>query len=79
MVCLKLHNLYIDKSCTVQHHHYAEGVWPGDEWAVHDNIRQDDPLHRVQVLGEHRRLITAYLEHMGILLPAHAQMYSQCC
>jgi len=78
MVCMKLHNLCLDKSCTVPHYHYTEDVQPGDEWAVHDNIRENDPVLRVQAMGERRRLITANLEHTGILQPAHAQMNSRC-
>jgi hypothetical protein len=78
MVCMKLPNLCIDNSCNVPQCRYAEDLRPDDEWAVNDNTRPDDNLHRVRALGECRRLITAKLEHMGILRPAHAQMNSRC-
>jgi antirestriction protein len=78
LVCMKLHNLCIDKSCTIPQRPYAEDLQDGDEWAVHDNTRDDDGLHRVRALGERRRQITAHLEHTGILRPAHANMNSRC-
>ncbi len=78
MVSMKLHNLCLDKSCSVPRQHYAEDFQPGDEWAVHDNIRENDPVLRVRAMGERRGQITANLEHMGILRPAHAQINSRC-
>jgi hypothetical protein len=78
MVSMKLHNLCLDKSCSVPRQHYAEDFQPGDEWAVHDNIRENEPVLRVRAMGECRRQITTNLEHMGILQPAHAQMNSRC-
>ncbi len=78
MVCMKLHNLCVDKSCPIPQRRFAEGYHDGDEWAVHDNNRDDDGLHRVRALGERRWQITANLEHSGILQPAHAQMNNRC-
>jgi hypothetical protein len=78
MVSMKLHNLCLDKSCSVPCQRYTEDVQPGDEWAVHDNIRENDPVLRVRAMGERRGQITANLEHMGILRPAHAQINSRC-
>jgi len=74
MVCMKIHNLCINESCTVPTRRYAEDIREGDEWVVLDNTRDDDALHRVRGLGERRRRITASLEHNGIIRPVHAQM-----
>jgi hypothetical protein len=58
---MKLHNLCVDKSCAIPQRRFAEDYRDGDEWAVHDNSREDDGLHRVRALGERRRQITATL------------------
>ena len=54
LVCMKLHNLCVDKSCAVPQRRFAEDYRNGNEWAIHDNSREDDGLHRVRALGERR-------------------------
>ncbi len=77
-VCMKLHNMCIDIGCTVPPLHFVEDIRDEDEWAVHDNAREDDALHRERALGERRREITAKLEHLGVVRPPHASMNSRC-
>ena len=75
---MKLHNLCVDVGCTVLSLRFTEDVRDEDEWAVHDNAREDDVLHRERALGDRRREITAKLEHLGIVRPPHASMNSRC-
>ncbi len=78
LVCMKLHNICIDKVCSVPLQRFIEDVRPNDEWAVNDNSRDDDWMYRVRGTGDRRREITAKLQHLGVVRPAHASMNSRC-
>jgi hypothetical protein len=78
MVCMKIHHLCINECCDVPAYRFVEDIRKGDGWTVLDNTREDDGLHRLCAAGEHRRRITAALQHNGIIRPVHAQMNSQC-
>ena len=78
MVTMKIHNLCIDRCCDVPLHRFPQDILPGDTWGVHDNIRDDDDIHRDRAIGQRRRKITARLEQLGIRRPPHAAMNSRC-
>jgi hypothetical protein len=78
MVCMKIHNLCVDRNCDVPQHRFQGDELPGDFWAVHDNVRDDDGVHRARATGERRREITVQLENLGVRRPAHAAMHSRC-
>jgi hypothetical protein len=44
MVCMKLHNLCIDRNVSVPLQHFVEDHRPGDEWLVLDNTQDNDIL-----------------------------------
>jgi hypothetical protein len=46
MVCMKLHNLCIDRNVVVPTGRFYEDAREGDEWAVYDNAREDDVFLR---------------------------------
>lgn len=72
MVCMKLNNLCIDRNVVAPSTRYYEDVREGDEWAVYDNARENDVFLRGRASGDRRRDITARLERLGIVRPAHA-------
>jgi hypothetical protein len=41
MVCMKLHNLCIDRNMSVPLQHFVEDQRPGDEWLVLDNTEDN--------------------------------------
>ncbi len=77
MVCMKLHNLCIDRNVVVPTGRFYEDAKEGDEWAVYDNAREDDVFLRGRASGDRRRDITAKLESTGIVRPMHAQCNSR--
>ncbi len=78
LVCMKLHNLCLDRRVEVPSRRFMDDVMPGDEWEVNDNTRAEDPLLRGRPSGERRREITEELERRGVLRPVHASMNSRC-
>jgi hypothetical protein len=78
MVCMKLHNLCLDRRVAVPTQRFVEDIMEHDEWAVFDNAREDDALLRGRSSGERRREITAKIQSLGILRPVHASMNSRC-
>jgi hypothetical protein len=67
MVCMKLHNLCIDRNVEVSSDRFLADVCCGDQWAVYDKTREDDVFLRGRATGDHRRDITAKL----VLLDLH--------
>jgi len=78
LVCMKLHNLCLDRQIDVPLHRFSEDVQAGDEWVVYDNYRDDDVLLRGFPRGDRRRDLTYKLEQLGITRPIHAEMNSHC-
>ena len=78
MVCMKLHNLHMDRRVQVPAQRFAEDVQEGDAWLVHDSAQDDDALLRGRSSGEHRREVTQQLEQQGCMRPVHAPMNSRC-
>ncbi len=76
MVCMKLHNLCIDRNVAVPNHRFAADVREEDEWVVYNNARKDDMFLRGRASGDHRHDITAKLEQLGMVRPVHAQCNS---
>jgi hypothetical protein len=62
MVCMKLHNLCMDRGVQVPAQHFAEDVREGNTWLVHDSTQDDDTLLRGRSSGECRREVTQQLE-----------------
>jgi len=77
MVCMKLHNLCIDRNDEMPNRRFFADIQPGDEWRVYDNANEDDIFFRGRATGDRRRDITANLQHEGIVRPAHAQCNSR--
>ncbi len=77
MVCMKLHNLCIDRNDEMPYRRFFADIQPGDEWRVYDNANEDDIFFRGRATGDRRRDITANLQHEGIVRPAHAQCNSR--
>ncbi len=71
MVCMKLHNLCIDRNVSVPLQHFVEDQRPGDEWLVLDNTQDNDIFFRGRASGDRRREITNTLESLGIVRPIH--------
>lgn len=78
MVCMKLHNLCMDRRVQVPAQRFAEDVREGDAWLVHDSAQDDDALLRGRSSGERRREVTQQLEQQGCMRPVHASMNSRC-
>ncbi len=78
MVCMKLHNLCLDRRVAVPTHCFVEDIMEHDEWAVFDNAREDDGVLRGRSSGECWREITAKIQSLGILRPVHVSMNSRC-
>jgi hypothetical protein len=78
VVCMKLHNLCLDRNLDIPVHHFTADVRDGDEWVVYDNYREDDIFLHGHARGDHRRDITNKLEQLGISRPIHAQINSRC-
>ncbi len=55
LVCMKLHNLYLDRQLDVPLHRFSEDVQAGDEWVVYNNYHDDDVLLCAFPSGDHRR------------------------
>jgi hypothetical protein len=77
MVCMKLHNLCIDRNVSVPNYRFVADVREEDEWVVYDNAREDDVFLRGRASGDLRRDITAKLEQLGMVRPVHAQCNSR--
>ncbi len=78
MVCMKLHNLCLDRRVVVPTHHFVEDIMEHDEWTVFDNTRENGALLRGKSFGKHRREITANIKSLGFLRPVYASMNSRC-
>jgi hypothetical protein len=76
MVCMKLHNLCIDRNVAVPNCRFFDDVREGDQWAVYDNAHEDDVFLCGRASGDRRRDITTKLETLGIVWPVHAQCNS---
>ena len=77
MVCMKLHNICIDRNVEMPSRRFEADIREGDEWRVYDNSNEDDIFLRGRAVGDRRRDITAKLEQQGIVRPAHAQCNSR--
>ncbi len=42
LVCMKLHNLCLDRNLDIPIHWFSEDVRDGDEWVVYGNYHDDD-------------------------------------
>lgn len=74
MVCMKLHNLCIDRNCKFPQHRASEDQAPGDSWVVYDNNDPfEDPQLRARGRGDRRGDITDKLMRDGLGRPVHAQ------
>jgi hypothetical protein len=78
LVCMKLHNLCLDRNLDIPIHQFSEDVRDGDEWVVYDNYHEDDVDMQGYPRGDRRRDITFKLEQLGITRPVHAAMNSHC-
>jgi ATP-dependent DNA ligase len=78
MVCMKLHNLCLDRRVEVPSRRFVEDIREHDEWVVFDNARENDTDLRGRSSGERRRELTAKLQSLGIVRPLHASMNSRC-
>ena len=72
LVCMKLHNLCVDRGVPIPLVRYHEDHRHNDEWIVQNNAREDDALFRDRARGNRRREITEDLQHRGIVRPPHA-------
>jgi hypothetical protein len=72
IVCMKLHNLCIDRNDELPSHRFFADIREGDEWRVYDNPNEDDVFLRGRAVGDRRRNITSRLEQEGVVRPAHA-------
>ena len=77
MVCMKLHNLCIDRNDELPSRRFFADIREGDEWRVYDNPNEDDVFLRGRAVGDRRRNITSRLEQEGVVRPAHALCNSQ--
>lgn len=55
MVCMKLHNLCLDKRAEAPNQHFVEGIVDNDEWVVFDNAWENDSKNKSRPSGENRR------------------------
>ncbi len=46
MVCMKLHNLCIDRNDEMPNRRFFADIQPDDEWRVYDNANKDDIFFR---------------------------------
>jgi hypothetical protein len=73
MVCMKLHNLCMDREVTLPFRRLLEDYVDGDEYIVLDNNdAYDDQLHRNRATGGRRARLTKNLEDEGRGRPLHA-------
>jgi hypothetical protein len=77
LVCMKLHNLCLDRNLSVPLRRYYEDVWDEAEWVVLDNARDDDRFLRGRATGDRRQPITQNLQDNGIVRPPHAASNSR--
>lgn len=78
LVCMKLHNLCLDRNLEIPSHRFMEDVQENDQWVVYDNYRDDDAALRGYPRGDRRRDMTYKLEQLGITRPIHAEVNSRC-
>ena len=76
-VCMKLHNLCMDRAVPMPDQRFHEDHVRGDQWQVNDNIQDDDAILRRFPTGDRRRNMTDELERLGIVRPAHAEPNSR--
>lgn len=77
-VCLKLHNLCIDRNVSMPARKFHEDHVNGDRWTVFENNDEEEDIAlRGNANGDRRRLITERLEREGIVRPPHAQHNSR--
>ena len=76
-VCMKLHNLCIDKNVPVPRMRFHEDFAVNDEWVVIPNEQPDDHILRGHATGDRRRLITEDFERRGVVRPPHARSNSR--
>jgi hypothetical protein len=77
MVCMKFHNLCIDRNDEIPTRRFFADICEGDEWRVYDNANEDDVFLRWRAVGDRRRDITQKLQREGVVRPAHAQCNSR--
>jgi hypothetical protein len=77
MVCMRLHNLCIDRNDEMPNRRFYADIQQGDEWRVYDNVNEDDIFLRGHAMGDRRCIITNKLQQEGVVRPAHAQCNSR--
>ena len=78
LVCMKLHNLCLDRNLEIPSHRFVEDVQENDQWVVYDNYRDDAAALRGYPRGDRRRDMTYKLEQLGITRPIHAEVKGRC-
>jgi hypothetical protein len=77
MVCMKLHNICIDRNVEMPNQRFDANIREGDEWRVYDNTNEDDIFLCGRATGDCRRNIMTKLEQQGVVRPVHAQCNSR--
>lgn len=77
-VCMKLHNLCLDRNLDNLLHCFSEDIRDSDDWVVHDNIHDEDDDLCGYPVGDQRRDINHKLQQLRIGRPLHAAMNSHC-
>ena len=72
-VCMKLHNICVDRKVNPPLTRFNEDIQRDDRWIVAANEQEDDDQLRGRALGDRRREITVNLERDGITRPPHAR------
>jgi DDE superfamily endonuclease len=78
IVCMKLHNLCLNRKVTMPQHRFNEDIELDDRYVVYDNNDEDeDTLLRNRAMGDRRNNITERLESEGRLRPLYASSNSR--
>ncbi len=78
LVCMKLHNLCVDRNVAVPPRRFFEDESVRDSFVVYDNNdAMEDPLLRARARGDRRSNITEDLEREGRGRPVHATCNSR--
>jgi DDE superfamily endonuclease len=78
IVCMKLHNLCLNRKVTMPQHRLNEDIELDDRYVVYDNNDEDeDKLLRNRAIGDRRNNITERLESEGRLRPLYASSNSR--
>jgi len=78
MVCMKLHNICLDRNVKIPKHRFGEDILERDlSFTLDNNDAVMDNLLRARAVGDRRTVITNELEQEGRGRPVHAEFNSR--